>query len=172
MARLMRAFDWAATPLGAVTGWPESLRTTVRLILNSRYPMFIWWGRAGLTYLYNDAYVPVLGTKHPAALGRRGADVWPEIWDTLGPLTDAVFQEARANWSEELPLIMHRHGYREETYFTFSYSPILEGDGTVGGLFCACTEDTRRVFAERRLRTQRALAEVSGSQSVEDACAE
>jgi PAS domain S-box-containing protein len=171
MARRMRAFDWAKTAAGPVETWPESLKTAVRLVLSSRFPMFIWWGPATLTYLYNDAYIPVLGAKHPAALGRSGAAMWTEIWDTLGPFTDAVFRECRASWSEELPLTMERHGYREETFFTFSYSPILEADGRVGGLFCACTEDTRRVVSERRLKTQREVAgEVAASQSIDEAC--
>ena len=171
MARQMQVFDWASTPVGPPAGWPESLRSAIRLILSSRYPMFIWWGREHLTHFYNDAYAPVLGTKHPAALGQSGARVWAEIWDVIGPMTEGVF-DGRAHWSEEFPLILERHGYREETYFTFSYSPILEPAGTVGGFFCTCMEETRRVLAERRLKTQRALAEISGAQSIEEACAE
>jgi len=109
MGRLMRAHDWSATPLGPVLDWPQSLKTAVRIILGSRYPMFIWWGKE-LTNLYNDGYLPMLGQRHPSALGKSAAVIWSEIWDTIGPQTDAVLYEGRATWNEERLLVLERNG--------------------------------------------------------------
>src|SRR5262245_33119705 len=170
MGRLMRAFDWSATPLGPAFGWPQGLQTAVRIMLGSRYPMFIWWGRE-LVNLYNDGYLPMLGQRHPAALGKSAAAIWSEIWDTIGPQTDAVLDEGRATWNEERLLVLERNGYPEEAYFTFSYSPVPADDGGVGGIFCALTEDTQRVLGQRRLRTLRELsARTTGARTVEQAC--
>ncbi len=170
MGRRMRAHDWTATPLGPVSGWPQSLKTAVRIMLGSRYPMYIWWGRE-LVNLYNDGYLPMLGKRHPAALGQPAAVVWSEIWDTIGPQTDAVLSEGRATWNEERLLVLERNGYPEETYFTFAYSPVPADDGGVGGVFCALTEDTQRVLGQRRLRTLRELsARATGARTVEQAC--
>jgi signal transduction histidine kinase len=160
MAALMRVHDWAATPLGPVAGWPESLRTAVRIVLGSRYPMFVWWGRE-LYSLHNDAYRPMLGKKHPEALGQPAHRIWAEIWDVVGPLAARVMHRGQATFSERLLLLMERSGYLEETYFTFSYSPIPEGEG-IGGLFCAVVEDTAEVLGERRLRALRDLAATGG----------
>lgn len=162
MCALMRSHDWSQTPLGPVEQWPQSLRTTVSIMLNSRYPMFTFWG-PHLVKLYNDAYRPVLGsTKHPQALGKPGPEVWPEIWDSIGPLVNQVILEGKATWSDNLPLFMHRSGYLEEVYFTFSYSPVRDETGAVAGMFCACTETTQQVLGERRLRTLRDLAAHTG----------
>jgi PAS domain S-box-containing protein len=170
MSGLMRAHDWSATPLGPVSGWSQSLKTAVRIILGSRYPMFIWWGRE-LVNLYNDGYLPMLGRRHPTALGKPAAVIWSEIWDTIGPQTDSVLYEGRATWNEERLLVMERNGYPEEAYFTFSYSPVPTDDGGVGGIFCALTEDTERVLGQRRLRTLRELAaRTTGARTVEQAC--
>ncbi|BAY35292.1 putative sensor protein (plasmid) [Nostoc carneum NIES-2107] len=170
MAVLMRTLDWSTTPVGAVETWPQSLKTAVRIMLGSRYPMFVWWGES-LTKFYNDAYIPVLGQRHPQALGQPASQVWAEIWDTLGPQAEAVMQKGQSSWNEELLLVMQRNGYTEETYFTFSYSPIPQDDGTVGGVFCACTEETRRVVGDRRLRILRELAaNTAEAKTVEDAC--
>ena len=170
MGRRVREHDWSTTPLGPIASWPESLRTAVRLVLDSRYPMFVWWGRE-LVNLYNDAYAPMLGLRHPAALGRSARTVWQDVWGTVGPLTDVVMTEGRATWSESLLLVMTRHGYAEETYFTFSYSPVPDAGGGVGGVFCAVIEDTARVISERRLRALRALADAgAGQRSVDAAC--
>jgi PAS domain S-box-containing protein len=170
MGRLMRAHDWSATPLGPVSEWPQSLKTAVRIILGSRYPMFIWWGRE-LTNLYNDGYLPMLGQRHPAALGKSAAVIWSEIWDTIGPQTEAVLYEGRATWNEERLLVLERNGYPEEAYFTFSYSPIPADRGGIGGVFCALTEDTQRVIGQRRMRTLRELSARSmGARTVEQAC--
>jgi PAS domain S-box-containing protein len=157
MGARMRTFDWSTTPLGRIEAWPQSLKTAVQIILNSRYPMFIWWG-ASLTNLYNDAYAPILGRRHPQALGQPASAVWADVWGVVGPQAEAVLYEGRASWNQERLLIMERHGYPEETYFTFSYSPITDDTGGVGGVFCAVTEDTTRVLGERRLRTLRELS--------------
>ncbi|MGH2412486.1 MAG: ATP-binding protein, partial [Microcystaceae cyanobacterium] len=167
---LMRAHDWSATPVGPVETWSQSLKTSIRIILGSRYPMFIWWGYP-MTNFYNDAYIPILGKRHPQALSQPASLVWAEIWDTLGPQAEAVLQEGQASWNEERLLIMERNGYPEETYFTFSYSPVANDDGGVGGVFCACTEDTHRVLSERRLRTLRELGtETAKAKTAQEAC--
>ncbi|GFE71379.1 ATP-binding protein [Chroococcus sp. FPU101] len=171
MGALMRSFDWSKTLLDSVEKWPQSLRTIVSVLLNSRYPMFIWWGTE-LVALYNDAYRPILGnSKHPYFLGKSAKEMWAEIWDTLGPLTEIVMKTGEPTWSEDLLLLMNRYGYLEETYFTFSYSPVRDETGGVGGVFCACTETTERVIGERRLQTLRDLvAKTVEAKTVEEAC--
>jgi len=170
MAMLMRSRDWSQTPLGAVETWPQSLKTAIRIILGSRYPMFVWWGQQ-MTKFYNDAYIPMLGKRHPQALGQPASRVWAEIWDTLGPQAEAVLNQGQSTWNQELLLVMERNGYTEETYFTFSYSPVANDDGPVGGVFCACSEDTQRVLSDRRLATLRELAaDTVTAKTVEAAC--
>ncbi len=140
-------------PLGPIAGWPQSLKTSVNLILNSQHPMWIGWGPEA-TFLYNDAYVQVLSSaKHPWALGRPAAEVWPEIWDICGPLADKVFQNGEASFVDEVRLFMNRGDFVEETYYSFSYSPIRDESGNVAGLFCPSTEVTPKVINARRLRT-------------------
>jgi PAS domain-containing protein len=171
MGARVRAHDWSQTPLGPLEAWPQSLRTAVRIALESRYPMFVWWGNE-LTNIYNDAYRPFLGIRHPTALGRPAAETWSEIWGVVGPQAEIVLREGRATWNESLLLVMERYGFAEETYFTFSYSPVPDDEGRVGGVFCACTEDTARISSERRLRTLRRLGErsVAESKSPEEVC--
>lgn len=170
MARLMRAFDWSRTSLGPVETWPQSLKASLQLMLCSRFPMFVWWGR-DLIKFYNDAYIPVLGKRHPGALGQSARTVWREIWDTLGPQTEIVLNTKNATWNERVLLVMERNGYLEETYFTFSYSPVMREDGMVGGVFCACMEETDRVLGERRLNTLRQLATATADcRTVQAAC--
>jgi len=170
MAMLMRSRDWSQTPLGGVETWPQSLKTAIRIILGSRYPMFVWWGQQ-MTKFYNDAYIPILGKRHPQALGQPASRVWAEIWDTLGPQAEAVLNQGQSTWNQELLLVMERNGYTEETYFTFSYSPVANDDGPVGGVFCACSEDTQRVLSDRRLATLRELAaETVTAKTQEAAC--
>jgi PAS domain S-box-containing protein len=171
MGERIRSFDWASTPLGPLDDWPNSLKTAVRIVLHSRYPMFIWWGPQYIN-IYNDAYVAVLGARHPAALGASAPEVWREIWDVaVGPQAEAVIKEGKATWNNQALLLMERYGYPEETYFTFSYSPVPADDGTIGGVFCACTEETERVLSERRLRILRQLASATaGARTAEDAC--
>jgi signal transduction histidine kinase len=147
---LMRAHDWSTSPLGPPDGWPQALRTVVGLLLQSRFPMFVAWG-ADLGFLYNDPYAEILGAKHPAALGRRFYDIWSEIWPDISPLIDAAMA-GEATFREDLPLVMNRKGYDEQTWFTFSYSPVRDESGRVAGMFCACSETTQKVLAERSLR--------------------
>ena len=147
---LMRTHDWAESPLGYPFTWPQSLRSVVGLLLQSQFPMFVAWGR-DLNFLYNDPYAEVLGSKHPSALGRRFCDIWAEIWSDISPLIDAAMA-GQATYREDLPLLMNRKGYDEQTWFTFSYSPVRDESGQVAGMFCACTETTGRVLAERNLR--------------------
>ena len=170
MERRIRDVDWSKTPLGPEEWWPASLKTAVRIMLDSRYPMFVWWGDR-LINIYNDAYAPVLGDRHPEALGRPAREIWSEIWDTVGPQSELVMRERRSTWNEELQFVMERNGFPEEAFFTYSYSPIPGDDGGVGGLFCACTEETQRVLGRRRLRLLRALAErAAEAKSIDEAC--
>jgi PAS domain S-box-containing protein len=160
MAERVEAFDWSQTPLGPRERWPEELRVAVDICLSSRFPMFVWWGPE-LINIYNDAYVPMLGKRHPAALGRKARDSWDDIWSVVGPQADAVMLRGEATWNERVRLVMERKGYWEDTYFTWSYSPIRDKSGRVGGLYCAVTEETERVRVEAdrdRLAAQRQLA--------------
>jgi signal transduction histidine kinase/FixJ family two-component response regulator len=171
MGALMRDTDWASTPMGPVGQWPQSLRSAVSIMLNSRYPIAIYWG-ADLALLYNDAWMPILGTKHPWALARGARAVWPEIWDAIGPLFRRVVTTGEGTWSEDELLPMHRHGYTEECYFNFTFSPIRGERGRVEGIFNAVVETTFRVIGERRTRTLRNLAErTAGARSAAEACA-
>src|SRR5689334_11521846 len=157
MAVLMRTLDWSQTAVGPVSRWPQSLKTAVRIVLASRFAMFVWWGREFVN-LYNDSYRTLLGAKHPAALGKPAREVWAEIWDQIGPRADVVLLRGESTYDEALLLLPERHGYPEETYFTFSYSPLPDDEGNVGGLLCAVTEETQRVIGERRLRLLRETA--------------
>ncbi|HEY0819398.1 MAG TPA: ATP-binding protein, partial [Rhizobacter sp.] len=145
-----RQADWAATPLGDPATWPQSLKTVVRLMLSSRYAMWMGWGD-DLRFFYNDAYRPTLGLKHDWALGAPAARVWAEIWPEVRPLIDEVLSTGRATWNEGLLLFLERSGVPEETYHTFSYSPLFDDHGRAEGLFCVVTEETQRVIAERRI---------------------
>ena len=170
MGERIRAFDWSKTSLGPWQAWPESLKTAVRIVLGSRYPMFVWWGE-DLVNIYNDAYAPLLGQRHPNALGQPGAQIWREIWPAIGPQVDMVLRHNHATWNERVQLIMERNGYPEETFVTWSYGPAPKDDGTVGGVFCACYDETERVLGERRLATLRQLAdETANVESPEEAC--
>ncbi|MDZ8050909.1 MAG: ATP-binding protein [Aulosira sp. ZfuVER01] len=170
MCSLMRSHDWSQTPLGLVEQWPQSLKTAVRIILGSRYPMFIWWGQQ-MTNFYNDGYAPMLGQRHPAALGQPASEVWADVWDVVGSQAEAVLNAGKSSWNEDLLLIMERNGYPEETYFTFSYSPVPDDDGQRGGIFCAVTEETKRVIGDRRLHSLRELAaNTAEAKTVENAC--
>ena len=150
----MRGHDWSRSPLGPPESWPPSLRTVVALLLQSQFPMFVAWG-AELGFLYNDSYSEILGAKHPLALGRRFEDIWSEIWTDIFPLIDAAIN-GQATYREDLPLVMNRKGYDEQTWFTFSYSPVRDESGKVAGMFCACSETTQRILTERALREREA----------------
>lgn len=144
---LMRAHDWSRSPLGSPDSWPQSLRAVVGLLLNSKFPMFLAWG-AELGFLYNDAYAEILGAKHPKALGGRFQTIWSEIWSDILPIIEQAMG-GQAVYHENLALTMNRTGHDEETWFTFSYSPVRDESGQVAGMFCACTETTEQVLAER-----------------------
>lgn len=165
MGALMRAYDWSSTSLGPQEHWPQPLLTLVRVMLNSRQPMFIAWG-PDRTLVYNDTYAPMLGERHSAALGRPFFETWPKVRDEVGSLMDRVFAGEPVHM-DDLQLTLHRNGYPEETHFAFSYTPVPGDDGAVVGLFCACTETTRQVLAERqaaseRLRQQALLQQMPG----------
>lgn len=148
MAGLMASIDWDATPLGAPSAWPQSLRTAVDMMMASGHAMCLAWGPQR-TFLYNQAYAPILGPRHPQALGRPMADVWFDVWNEIEPLVEATFRGDTSTFVDK-PLTMSRHGYPEETWWTFSYSPVRDERGDVAGLLNVTLETTARVEAERR----------------------
>jgi PAS domain S-box-containing protein len=153
MADLTRAFDWKGTVLGAAETWPDTLLTTVNLLLASRHPMFLWWGR-DLIQFYNDGYRPsIRGDKHPSALGQRGVDCWPEIWPIIGPQIEAVMSQGQSTWNTSQLVPINRSGKLEEVFWTYGYSPVRDKDGSVQGTLVVCSETTEQVLSERRLRT-------------------
>jgi PAS domain S-box-containing protein len=163
IAQLMRKKDWSATQLGPVRQWPASLQTAVAICLDSRHPMQIFWGPDFLQ-IYNDAYQRVLGEAEPGQfLGVPARECSPESWHEIGPLLQGVRDNGVATWSEDYPLQLVRNGYLEQTYFTFSYSPLRDSEGAVAGVFCACNETTKRVLTERRLKTLRGLTLDAGT---------
>ncbi|WP_205691963.1 ATP-binding protein [Caulobacter soli] len=157
MARRMRETDWAATPLGPPEAWPTGLKTPLAMMLTSRFEMWLGWGE-DLRFFYNDAYAPTLGTKHPASLGRPFHEVWREVYADVEPQVHSVMRDGVATWNKALQLLLERNGYPEETYHTFSYSPLRDGND-IKGLMCVVTEETERVISERRLETVRRLGE-------------
>ncbi|WP_437548772.1 ATP-binding protein [Sorangium sp. So ce367] len=171
MGARMRAIDWSKTPLGPVSSWPQSLKTCVRIVLTSRQPMFVWWGDSFIN-LYNDAYKSIVGGKHPEALGQPASVVWREIWGQIEPRAASAMRRDEGTYDEALLLIMERNGYQEETYYTFSYSPVPNDQGGTGGILCANTDDTRRIIGERQLSLLRDLAaRTAHGRSWEDVCA-
>ena len=168
MGELIRSYDWSPT-LGAIESWLPSLKTAVNIMLGSRYPMFIWWGEDKIN-IYNDAFIPILGALHPEALGQSAPQLWSEAWDILAPKVRGVFQHGQSSWNEAMPFILERNGYSEETYFTFSYSPIFDDADRVGGLLGVNIEDTNRIVSDRRIRTLRELtAQTLNAKTIEDA---
>ncbi len=157
IGRDLEVVDWAATPLGPPGSWPQSLQTAVQILLSSRFAMWMAWGPQ-LTFFCNAAYRrDTLGRKYPWALGRPASDVWAEIWDDIGPRIGIVLATGQATWDQALLLFLERSGYPEETYHTFSYSPLRDDDGAVVGMLCVVSEDTERVIGERRMATLRDL---------------
>ena len=160
MGKLTRSFDWSKTPVGPIAGWPQSLRTTLSIILNSKFPMFLFWGPEQVCF-YNDAYRPSLGNegKHPSILGMSGEAAWPEIWAIIKPLIDQVLAGGEATWSEDQLIPIYRNGKLEDVYWTFSYSPVNDESGKPAGVFVTCNETTSKVLSlksvaesERRFR--------------------
>jgi signal transduction histidine kinase len=171
MGALMRSMDWSKTAVGPVVGWPQSLRTALSILLETGFPMYIAWGK-DFTQFYNDGYRPILGsTKHPQAMGISTRETFTEIWDIIGPMFDGVMDGRRTDVVDFL-LPLDRHGFPEECYFIFSYSPIREEGGRVGGVLVTVTETTQRVLGERRLKTTQALAaETRQAKTALEACA-
>ncbi len=153
----LRALDWASHPLGSPEHWPQSLKTIVRVVLDSRYAMWMAWGPQ-LTFFCNDAYLPTVGLKRDWVLGSRSDQVWKEIWPDIGPRIERVLTSGEATWDEGLLLFLERSGFTEESYHTFSYSPVYDDLSRVAGMLCVVTEVTERVVGERRLRVLRDLA--------------
>jgi PAS domain S-box-containing protein len=171
MGALVRSIDWRKTPFGPLAAWPQSLRTTMSICLNSRFPIAVYWGPDYLM-LYNESLVPMVGSaKHPRALGQPARIVLAEIWGIIEPLLRQVRATGDATWSEDLMLPLARTGTPEESYFTFTYSPIRDEGGGVGGVFCAVVETTDKVIEGRRLRLLNALAERAQVHTPAEACA-
>jgi len=166
----LRSIDWSATPLGPAALWPQSLKTIVRVMLDSRYAMWMLWGPE-LTFFCNDAYLPTVGLKRDWVLGARSDRVWAEIWPDIGPRIEHVLAHGKATWDEALMLFLERSGFTEETYHTFSYSPVYDDESRVAGMLCVVTEVTERVVGERRLRALSDLAShVARVERVEETC--
>src|SRR3954466_1214688 len=154
MGALTRAYDWTANPLGGPETWPQSLRTAVRILLNTQHPMFIWWG-PDLIQFYNDAYRQTMGPeRHPSALGQRGRECWTEIWDIIGPQIEYVMAGQGATWHEDQLVPVTRHGRRENVWWTYGYSPINDDDAPhgVGGVLVVCNDVTQEHMARESLR--------------------
>src|ERR1700759_291013 len=155
MGALTRAYDWSATPLGKPETWPQSLRTALRIVLNTNHPMFIWWGPE-LIQFYNDAYRQTMGPeRHPSALGQRGRECWAEIWDVIGPQIEQVMSGGGPTWHEDQLVPVTRYGRLEQVYWTYGYSPIDEDDG-IGGVLVVCRDVTREYLAAAALREREA----------------
>ncbi len=169
--KILDSIDWTQHPLGPVEDWPQSLHTSLGICLASRYPICILWGPQRI-YFYNDAYTPIVGSKHPWALAHSYPEVWPEIWEhDIKPLLESVEKTGEASWSDNQMLALQRHGYKEECYFLFSFAPIREEGGVIAGVFTAITETTLQVIGDRRLRSLRELAaHTADAKSAEQAC--
>ena len=161
LGRDLLAVDWEQTPLGSPESWPRSLSTMARVVVSSRFSMWMAWGPE-LTFFCNEAYKrDTLGTKYPWALGRPAREVWAEIWDDIGPRIETVMRTGVATWDESLLLFLQRSGYTEETYHTFSYSPLTDDVGAISGMLCVVSEGTEQVVGERRMATLRELGSES-----------
>jgi signal transduction histidine kinase len=170
MHRRVGALDWAATPAGPVESWPQSLRATIKTLLGSRYPMILLWG-AELIQIYNEAYIGLIGDKHPGALGRSIRETQAESWEVIGPMIHEVMSTGVPNWVPAQMLPLERAGYREESYFSLSYSAVEDDEGHIAGMLCVCSEVTQQVLSERRTRLLRDLALQAGeTRSVETTC--
>jgi PAS domain S-box-containing protein len=156
MSALIRQFNWENTLIGDPSSWPQSLKSTLSIIMNSKFPMFLWWGK-DLIQFYNDAYRPSLGNsgKHPGALGATGLETWSEIWHYIKPLIDRVLAGGEASWDEDRLLPIFRNGRMEDVYWTFSYSPVIDETGKPNGVFVTCTETTEKVVNVRDLKESR-----------------
>src|SRR5215813_6253287 len=173
MGERIRAFDWSTTSIGSPETWSPSLRMMTRFLLANRFPWLLWWGPRYVS-IYNDAYRPVLGTKHPWALGQPVRECWKEIWQILQPLIDTPFQGGPATWNDDILLEVNRHGFVEETHFTIAYSPVPDETvpSGIGGVLATVHEITEKAVGERRIAALRDLAaRVGHTKTAEDACA-
>ena len=172
MAEMIARTDWSATELGPPERWPNELRTVMNIVLGSRFPMVFWWGPR-LIQMYNDAYIPIIGGKHPRGLGQTADACWSEIWDVIGPQIDAILAGGPATWNEDVLLDINRFGFVGESYFTWSYSPLpLEtAPNGVGGILCTVQETTENVIGQRRTMLLRDLAaQGTEAKNAEDSC--
>ncbi len=172
MGARIRGFNWAATPLGPPESWSPALRMMLRFLLANRFPLLLWWGPQYVS-IYNDAYIPALGAKHPWALGQPVSECWKEIWHLLQPLIDRPFHGGPATWNDDIFLEINRHGFVEETHFTIAYSPVPDETvpGGIGGVLATVHEITAKVVAERRAGILRDLAaRAADAKSAEEAC--
>jgi two-component sensor histidine kinase len=172
MGELIRAFDWSKTAIGPIKDWSPTLRIMTRILLANRFPLLLWWGPDYVS-IYNDAYRPVLGAKHPWALGKPVSECWSEIWHILKPLIDTPFNGGPATWNEDIELEINRHGFLEETHFTIAYSAVPDDDAPngVGGVLATVTETTEKVVGERRVVLLRDLAARMGeARTPDEAC--
>lgn len=167
MGERIRNFDWSKTPLGAPENWDQSLKTCVRIMLTSSQPIWIGWGKQ-LIKLYNDPYKAIVGGKHPQALGQPASVVWKDIWKDIEPMLKQVMEKNEGTYVESQLLIMERYGYPEETYYTFSYSPVPGDDGGTAGMICYNTADTERIITERSLHTLQELARLAKRNTLDE----
>lgn len=168
----VRALEWSKTPLGPVNQWSPTLRVMVRFVLANRFPLLLWWGPQYVS-IYNDAYRPILGTKHPRALGQPVKECWSEIWHVLQPLIDTPFNGGPATWMEDICLEINRHGFTEETHFTVAYSPVPDETAPrgIGGVLATVHEITEKVIGERRIAILRNLGvHTIEAKTAEEAC--
>jgi hypothetical protein len=156
MGERIRNFAWHQNPLGGPEHWPQSLKTCVRIMLSSKQPIWIGWGPQ-LIKLYNDAYIDIVRGKHPVAMGQPASVVWKDIWKDIEPLLSRAMLRDEGTYVESQLLIMERSGFPEETYYTFSYTPVLGDDGRPAGIICYNTADTERIINERSLKTMQQL---------------
>ena len=172
MSKRIESYDWSASAVGAPQTWSPALQTIVAVALASRFPVVFWWGPKFVQF-YNDSYVPLIGIKHPEALGQSAFETWAEVWDVIGPQLESIYAGGPGTWNEDLMLGLKRYGFIEETYFTFSYSPVADASaaGGIGGVYCTVQETTEKVIGERRMRLLGDLA-AHGSivKTVDDAC--
>jgi len=172
MGERIRAFNWAATPLGPVDAWSPALRMMVRFLSANRFPLLLWWGSQYVS-IYNEAYRPILGSKHPWALGQPVCECWKEIWHVLKPLIDTPFHGGPSTWNDDIVLEINRHGFVEETHFTVAYSPVPDETvpSGIGGVLATVHETTGKVIGDRRVVVLRDLWERSSdSKTPEEAC--
>jgi hypothetical protein len=172
MSERISAFEWSKTPIGPIESWSPALRTMVRILLANRFPLLLWWGPQYIS-IYNDAYRPILGTKHPWALGQPLSECWKEIWPILQPLVDTPFKGGPATWDDDIQLEINRYGFTEETHFTVAYSPVPDetAPNGIGGVLATVHEITEKIVGERRVTLLRDLGVRSAqAKTAEQAC--